>query len=213
MPQRPGMPITKPSPAAVPVPCDEAANWGDSRSLRGDPTRQPTWDLAGNGDSAQRGENPATQPREHVGLAGRLDPPHASCLAARFGYFAVVDLPLPRFDLLIRAVQRRLGLDAKDPGTQGWYPSREAGLAALVQVITSRRAHLLYQAAPSRSPGHADHRREGGRGDRERPLDVPAPGFKAPTGAQGGGTRQVPGGGASSSVPSGTRAFGRRTSG
>jgi hypothetical protein len=29
------------------------------------------------------------------------------------------------------------------------------------------------RGAPSRSPGHADHRREGGRGDPERPLDVP----------------------------------------
>jgi hypothetical protein len=62
------------------------------------------------------------------------------------------------------------------------------------------------RGAPSRSPGHADHRREGGRGDPERPLDVPASGFKTLTGAQGGGTRQVPGGGASSAVPPGTRA-------
>src|SRR5258707_7066429 len=62
------------------------------------------------------------------------------------------------------------------------------------------------RGAPSRDPGRADGRREGGRGDRGRPLDVPAPGFETPAGAQRGGTRQVPGGGASPTVPPGTRA-------
>src|SRR4029077_13932649 len=61
------------------------------------------------------------------------------------------------------------------------------------------------RGAPSRNPGHADRRREGGGGDRERPLDVPASGFEAPPGAQRGRTRQVPGGGTSSAVPPGTR--------
>src|SRR5438093_1913929 len=63
-----------------------------------------------------------------------------------------------------------------------------------------------WRGAPSRDPGHADRRREGGRGDRERPLAVPASGLKTPTGAQRGGTRQLPGGGASSPVQPGTRA-------
>ena len=40
------------------------------------------------------------------------------------------------------------------------------------------------RGAPSRNPGRADRRREGGRGDRDRPVDVSALGFEAPTGAQ-----------------------------
>ena len=32
--------------------------------------------------------------------------------------------------------------------------------------------------------GHADHGREGGRGDRERPLAIPTSGLKTPAGAQ-----------------------------
>src|SRR5437588_5104880 len=62
------------------------------------------------------------------------------------------------------------------------------------------------RGAPPRDPGHADSRREGGRGDRDRPLSVPAPGLKAPTGAQRGRTRQQPGGGTSPAIPPGTRA-------
>jgi MFS family permease len=37
---------------------------------------------------------------------------------------------------------------------------------------------------PPRNPGRAARRREGGRGDRQRPLDVPAPGLKTSAGAQ-----------------------------
>src|SRR5207244_10099764 len=55
-------------------------------------------------------------------------------------------------------------------------------------------------------PRRADRRREGGRGDRDRALDVPAPGLKAPPGAQRGRTRQLPGRGTSSAVPPRTRA-------
>src|SRR5262245_57051464 len=62
------------------------------------------------------------------------------------------------------------------------------------------------RGAPSRDPGRADRRREGGRGDRGRPLAVSASGLEAPPGAQRGGTRPVPGGGASSAVQPGTRA-------
>src|SRR4029453_13116167 len=57
-----------------------------------------------------------------------------------------------------------------------------------------------------RDPGHADRRREGGRGDRGRPLDVPASGLETPTRAQRGRARQLPGAGAPSPVPPGARA-------
>src|ERR1019366_8296771 len=47
------------------------------------------------------------------------------------------------------------------------------------------------RGAPARDSGRADHRREGTRGDRERSLDVPASGFKTPTGAERRRPRQV----------------------
>src|SRR5437588_3796373 len=62
------------------------------------------------------------------------------------------------------------------------------------------------RGAATRDPGHADRRREGGRDDRERPLDVSAPGLEAPTSAQRGRTRQLSGGGTSSAVPPGASA-------
>src|SRR4029453_18255318 len=57
-----------------------------------------------------------------------------------------------------------------------------------------------------RDPRHADRRREGGRSDRGRPLDVPASGLETPTRAQRGRARQLPGAGAPSPVPPGARA-------
>ncbi len=43
---------------------------------------------------------------------------------------------------------------------------------------TSDVFNAVAEGAPSRDPGHADRRLEGGRGDHERPLDVPASGQK-----------------------------------
>src|ERR671936_281182 len=80
----------------------------------------------------------------------------------------------------------------------------DGGLGPLFHHVG--RLQRDWRCAPSRNPGCAERRREGGRGDRDRPLHVPAPGLKAPTGAQRGRTRQVPGGGTSSAVQPGTRA-------
>src|SRR4029078_6952897 len=47
--------------------------------------------------------------------------------------------------------------------------------------------------------------REGGRGDRERRLDVAAPGLEAPPGPERGRARQLPGGGAAPALQPGAR--------
>lgn len=52
-----------------------------------------------------------------------------SDLDTGFQYFVVVDLPLPRLDLLIRAIQRCPVLGTgRDSEAHGWYPSHESGL-------------------------------------------------------------------------------------
>src|SRR5262249_28763429 len=57
----------------------------------------------------------------------------------------------------------------------------------------------------ARHPGHAERRREGGRDDRQRPVDVAASGLEAPTHPQRGGTRPLPGRRTSPVVPPGAR--------
>src|SRR5579859_758467 len=55
-----------------------------------------------------------------------------------------------------------------------------------------RRLQRHRRGGPPRHPGRADGRREGGRGDRRRTLDLPAWGLQAPAGAQPGGARHEP---------------------
>src|SRR5437588_11198571 len=93
-----------------------------------------------------------------------------------------------------RTVAQRSVL-APQPMLQAYGPLTHADVG-----ILWRRGPLLHdvgrlqrscRGAATRDPGHADRRREGGRDDRERPLDVPASGLEAPTGAERGRTRQV----------------------
>src|SRR5580658_2579037 len=83
-------------------------------------------------------------------------------------------------------------VDAYLPATQEAGPADSGALTYADIGIYWHRGPLFHdvgclqrdcRGAPSRDSGRADDRREGGRDDRERPLDVSAPGFKTPTGA------------------------------
>ena len=54
---------------------------------------------------------------------------------ARIRYLTDVDLPLPRLDLLMRAIRRCPVLSASDPEMHDWYRSRESGLGLESDVV------------------------------------------------------------------------------
>src|SRR5580693_5942827 len=124
---------------------------------------------------------------------------------------------LPALSRLLGRVERAIWLPFPAPNFPPPGQGHDEDLTHADIGIWLRRGPLFddvgclqrhWRCAPPRDPGRADRRREDGRDDRGRPVDVPASGLEAPAGAQRGRTRPVPRGRAAPAVPAGARAAG-----
>ena len=129
---------------------------------------------------------PHPRPRRRTGRASRASAARAAC--ARFERCTA---PRGRACPAARS-DRRLASSSTSTATLPGQPlDRYMSISEYIKTMarsstTSDVFNADRRGAPSRDPRHADRRREGSRGDRDRPLAVPAAGLEAPAGAQRG---------------------------